>query len=136
MSYKWVVENVTVRRLSDGACIPNDPLNADWQDFEAWTAAGGVPEAADPPSQGVYETAVKSALDRHARTKGYDSILSAVSYVTSTNATFAAQAVKLRDWRDACWTYCYDQLAKVQAGQITQPTVEQLVAGLPAAPAL
>nr|WP_321986110.1 hypothetical protein [uncultured Lichenicoccus sp.] len=37
---------VTIFRLSDGAAIPADPSNSDWQRFLTWQAAGNVPTAA------------------------------------------------------------------------------------------
>lgn len=50
MSYKWIETNVRVKRLSDGAAIPNEPANRDWRIFQAWVAGGGVTQAADSPA--------------------------------------------------------------------------------------
>ena len=37
-----------VRRIADGACIPDAAGNSDWRKYQEWLAAGGVPEPADP----------------------------------------------------------------------------------------
>ena len=47
--YQWLIDNRTVRRLGDGACIPHDLGNADWQDFQKWLAAGNTPLPAPDP---------------------------------------------------------------------------------------
>ena len=39
----------SVLRLADGADIPPDPDNVDWQAFLAWQQAGNVAEPAPPP---------------------------------------------------------------------------------------
>jgi hypothetical protein len=44
--YKLENENV-IRRLSDGACIPFDPANIDYQAFLRWCEEGNTPLPAE-----------------------------------------------------------------------------------------
>lgn len=75
--------------------------------------------------------AVQKHLDDTARTHNYDNILSLASYAVSTDPVFAAEGAAGAAWRDACWRFCYQALADVQAGTRDMPTPEEAVAELP-----
>ena len=45
--YKLTESATTVKRLSDGAYIPFDPTNTDYQAYLKWLELGNTPEPAD-----------------------------------------------------------------------------------------
>lgn len=64
-----LTESPSVIRASDGAFIPSDPGNTDWQAYQAWLAAGNAPTPYTPtpaPTVPQSVTAVQgfTALDR------------------------------------------------------------------------
>lgn len=77
-------------------------------------------------------TAVQKRLDDFARTRNYDTILSAATYATSTVPTFAAEGQYAVESRDASWAACYEIMGDVQQGLRAMPTVEQVLSELPA----
>jgi hypothetical protein len=79
-----------------------------------------------------YKAAIVAMMDAKAKERRYDSALSISTYVGSTNAMWAAEAEAFVTWRDAVWTYCYEQLVLVGAQARSQPTVAEFLAELPA----
>lgn len=85
-----------------------------------------------------YLTAMDNMLTEAAHGLGYDSVLSCISYVTSSNSTRAAHAVAMRDWRDACYdaaTRLQERYAAAAVSGGELPTVEEFLGMLPAKPA-
>jgi hypothetical protein len=79
-----------------------------------------------------YITAVQHRLDSFANSRGYDSILSACTYATSTNPKFSIEGQRCVDLRDATWTTMYEIDANVANGTISQPTnIGEIIAMLP-----
>ncbi len=49
MIYTLIANSTSVARDADGATIPCDARNADWQAYSAWLAAGNTPNPAPVP---------------------------------------------------------------------------------------
>jgi hypothetical protein len=87
----------------------------------------------DPVSKnqivGDINDAVQAALDEKARAKGYKDAATCISYMSSTNAAWKADAAAMNTWRDLSWAYAFTQEALA-----TLPAPAAVVAGLPTAP--
>ena len=74
---------------------------------------------------------VRQRLDDFAATRGYDSMLSACSYATSSVPAFADEGRQCVTLRDATWSAWVKMLDDVAAGSRTLPTLDELLAELP-----
>lgn len=108
-----------VIRLSDGAAIPDDAHNADWQAYQAWVAAGNTAIAASTPTpaqqaaaQGAADLAAKLAAGLAITSTGTPALdgtygiepttqsqVQAVALYCNTNSRFPASLSAL-PWQD------------------------------------
>lgn len=94
-----------------------------------WLAAGNIPAAYVAP-ESDYISAVQAHIDGAAQARSYADGVSLASYKDSTNPSWAAEATTFISWRDSVWASAYATFANVQNGG-TQPTIAELIAGLP-----
>ena len=103
-----------------------------------WEAAHPAPPPPPPPpltpeeQQAAFTAAIQAHLDTFARTRNYDGILSAATYATSTMPKFQAEGQYAVEARDATWAKAYAILGEVMSGVRPMPTLEEVIAELPA----
>jgi len=131
MEFTYTVTATGVRR-SDGAIIPNDPMNPAWAEYETWLAAGNQPAPMPAPSFDDYVArftpGLQQWMEQVARSNAYDSVLSCVSYKDSGVAQFAGDAAAMIAWRDALWRWASQWQAGFN-GQLPDPipTLDQVI---------
>lgn len=74
-----------------------------------------------------YENAIQNLVDETARERQFRDGVTLASYIGSTKPKWAAEAQAFVAWRDNVWRYSYGELAKFQAGQRPQPTVDKFL---------
>lgn len=142
-AYQLTIYNSVVRN-SDGATIPFDSGNSDYQAYLAWAAAGNTADPVPAPTSAQLEAtniaAIQAALDTKAQSRGYTDIKSACAYasptavVTSTDPNFALcekfrkEGNALQAWMAITWATAYNYIATVTAGTNPMPTTTQAVA--------
>jgi hypothetical protein len=75
------------------------------------------PATTQSQTQTVLSASLTSAINDGAQQWGYDDIVSAVSYVNSTNPQYVAEANALIHWRDTVWAWAIPALANVTPGE-------------------
>lgn len=77
-----------------------------------------------------FEERIEEYLNKEAKKRGYDNILSACSYAIA-RGRFQQEGIKFAEWRTDVWDYCYTELDKVKSGVRSQPTIEDFILELP-----
>lgn len=96
--YKWTVEALTAQEIAANQA------------------------AADKALYDSIVTATQQRLDTFAQSRGYDSILSACTYASSSVVKFATEGQYCVDARDGTWAALLTVLAEVQAGTRPKPS--------------
>jgi hypothetical protein len=90
VNYKWLVTNLYVRRLDDGATIPCVSDNCDFLAFQVWQAAGNTPLPVDvpvPPAPADLNAVCIAATTAPAPPQfGFDLQRAFIAHVVSTEA--------------------------------------------------
>ncbi|MEN5288506.1 hypothetical protein ABE494_21470 [Stenotrophomonas lactitubi] len=130
--YALTEDKDVVVYLETGASIPRG--HRWWTDYEQWLEEGNTPLALPPPSREELIQRTKALighlLDTTVMARGYDGIVSCVSYVGDDNPAFDAEARAARSWRSAVYTAGYAILANTP-DDVTTP--EQVLERLPTA---
>jgi hypothetical protein len=75
---------------------------------------------------------IQTHLDEFARTRGYDSMMSASTYASSSVPKFSAEGQYCIQKRDETWLAAATILGNVQSGARQIPTLAEVMAELPA----
>lgn len=77
-----------------------------------------------------YTGYIQNTLENKAKEYKYDNIISACSYINSSNTQFKNESIAFNAWRDYLWGPVLDQL-KLDLANGNPPDVEQFIANLP-----
>jgi hypothetical protein len=73
---------------------------------------------------------VQNYLDTKARERGYDSIISAVSYSSDATCPFYNEGISFSRWRSSCWVKAFEVLNPITQVS-SMPSDEELINSLP-----
>ena len=128
MKFAIIEEGVVVN-----LAVADTPLQSNWIEATGAVSIGDLWDGENftpaPPIQKSPEqiqaeivAATQKRLDDFARTRNYDSILSACTYAADPSPKFSAEGQYCIDARGATWTKLYEILAEVDVGTRPMPT--------------
>lgn len=134
----WYPEHTKYPSLPDDVVEVEDHVYAVLAGKVIEPGPDGLPreKMVQPPTFDERKAALLIAVDEHlnnaARAKGYDNIVTAALRAALPNSAFHDEGLAFGTWMDAVYAKCYEVLALVIAGEMTEPDKEQLIAMLPA----
>lgn len=122
----WIEEDIPVPRSPVEPSVPQPP-------DEAPAAVELEPRVLTLQERAVaLREGVQKYLDLTAASYGYADISTAVTYAEEPAVPrFQVQGRAFRAWRSHVWDFCYSLQDKVAAGQIEEPTIDELLPMLP-----
>jgi len=125
----------TVTTLAEAQALGADvKIYKDAEDSYRCYFAGEIEKPVENPAVQIiaqYTAAVQNRLDAFFQDRGYDGVLSAATYATSSVPKFKAEGQYAVSARDATWAKCYEILAAVESGALLMPSQDELLAELP-----
>lgn len=146
MAKQWKFSPSALGWYLVGVDYPNAPDDLLDVPTELWASLQGKPlevgpdgmpreKVLTPPTQEQRKAALLAAVDEHlnaaARARGYDDRNTFYMRAAATGSPFQTEGIAFALWMDAVYAKCYEVLAAVQSGAITEPTREELLALLP-----
>jgi hypothetical protein len=133
----WYPESITYKDLPADTITVGDDLYRELCGKQIEAGTDGRPRQDVPPVPSAAEEAtglvsgLQALMDTRARTYGYDDLKTAITYRGDPNPRFAAEAEGFFVWRSGVWTTAYTHLARVQAGEVDFPTLDEAIAMMP-----
>ncbi len=125
--------NATNSRIED-AELPSPWAGGAYQYNGAWSVANqsilDALAAARMPTLSDYDAALTAHLDSVAQSRRWQDRISLMSRA-GFPGPWQADAIAFGQWADGCNVIGYQMLADFQAGNIPQPSVEDVIAALP-----
>jgi hypothetical protein len=97
---------------------------------DAWDGITFHKPAPSLPTVDEYTTALTDMLDKEAQTRRYDDRVSC-ALRAGYAGPFHAEGTAFASWMDGCNAQAYQLMAKVQMGQVPQPTMAEFLAIFP-----
>lgn len=88
-------------------------------------------EATEEAVIALVQDGIQKMLDNIAKERLYDDAFSLVSYTTSTDPKFKAEAEKFNAYRDSCWRISWQIFDDYKAGNRPMPTYQEVMSELP-----
>ena len=108
-----------------------DDCKTDWSFDDCRFKPPVLPVITAEAQQEYFTQLACEMMDKKVKERHYDGIISACSYVGSTNERYSFEAMACMAWRDKVWARCFEIFDALKAGRMEIPSKEDFLAMLP-----